>query len=1146
MNAGDDYLAELGNRPAARPPASIGEIWSAEWTRSGLDTIGGLGHPLAEASDDLAQAVSVAAGKDWREYAEEKGTPLASISPFAEDRIGLLNRLADTLPEEKQKELAPLRDVHARAADKAQKIERNASDVAAGAYGLSGIATSFLAGIARQSVDPANLIAGAATAPLGGPFAGSAVKVIARQAAAGGLAQAAVEPYIVSARQELGLETHALEDIGQAALGAAGIAGIFRAGAWGMRVAGRAARGEELFPPKPAGPTAGQQVADLLRSYTPDRLQGALDRVIGPAELDAAATLADRDRLIAQATAGQAQGELRLRETIAALEEGRPPPLGVAQVDNLYRQALDLVRTEKNASTSFVQRKLGLDYNDAVAIMTRLEREGVIGPADRHGARSVLEQKTPAAAGSTIAPGSTQDLIRPNGGRITVAPHIVELGDLVVSHDLAGNPNPNYPPALQPRDRSAPASRTWIAEKAAALEPELLGEAPTAGLGAPVIGPDNVVESGNGRALLLAQAYAKHPGRAGAYRKFLEAQGHDISGFKEPVLVRVRQGELAIEERAAFAREANVAPVAGLSTRERAFADAKGIDANLMAAYRGGSVLSAENAPFVRAFADRLVAPEERPQFIGGDDRLSAEGARRIEAAIVAKAWSAPDIVTALYESADPTSKAILGAMADTAPSVARLAAAVAEKRVPADASPIAALLDAFRLVERARAGGLRVGDLAAQVDLEHGAVSTAVIDAAKLFFRDDAMRVAAGREVVAARIDKAVTRALEHENALGDLFGVKPTAENALRAGALAGLELGDQPLFAGASGVVRRDALDPTTFARQRAELTAAQPFATLDEAIARAPAAQAELVSALEEAAGKESVRDPGVKLDRARMAWKVEHKYKGDLRSLTDITRAGVVVNMPADAEPIVAKLSARYRIIDEGWNVTPEGYFDRKIEVILPDGTMTEVQFWPPEVYAAKIGEGHRLYEQARAAPAHEQAQWEKRQKAFWSEVQARVDAAWREVIGGSPKEAKSSANDLRAAASESGRASVSESISAGETGSQPLAPADQARPSSATAATVVPQENQRVAIEPSTANVSGAAAARNDKNITVNQIGDPVLAREYERVLAELGGDIELTMPDGTKISARAALEDARADARAAAELEDCIGAAAA
>jgi hypothetical protein len=381
MNAGDDYLAELGNRPAARPPASIGEIWSAEWTRSGLDTIGGLGHPLAEASDDLAQAVSVAAGKDWREYAEEKGTPLASISPFAEDRIGLLNRLADTLPEEKQKELAPLRDVHARAADKAQKIERNASDVAAGAYGLSGIATSFLAGIARQSVDPANLIAGAATAPLGGPFAGSAVKVIARQAAAGGLAQAAVEPYIVSARQELGLETHALEDIGQAALGAAGIAGIFRAGAWGMRVAGRAARGEELFPPKPAGPTAGQQVADLLRSYTPDRLQGALDRVIGPAELDAAATLADRDRLIAQATAGQAQGELRLRETIAALEEGRPPPLGVAQVDNLYRQALDLVRTEKNASTSFVQRKLGLDYNDAVAIMTRLEREGVIATA---------------------------------------------------------------------------------------------------------------------------------------------------------------------------------------------------------------------------------------------------------------------------------------------------------------------------------------------------------------------------------------------------------------------------------------------------------------------------------------------------------------------------------------------------------------------------------------------------------------------------------------------------------------------------------------------------------------------------------------------------------------------------------------------
>jgi hypothetical protein len=50
-----DYLTELGRRPAARPPATIGEIWNAEWTRSGLDTISGIGRPFTESYDELAR-----------------------------------------------------------------------------------------------------------------------------------------------------------------------------------------------------------------------------------------------------------------------------------------------------------------------------------------------------------------------------------------------------------------------------------------------------------------------------------------------------------------------------------------------------------------------------------------------------------------------------------------------------------------------------------------------------------------------------------------------------------------------------------------------------------------------------------------------------------------------------------------------------------------------------------------------------------------------------------------------------------------------------------------------------------------------------------------------------------------------------------
>ena len=89
-----------------------------------------------------------------------------------------------------------------------------------------------------------------------------------------------------------------------------------------------------------------------------------------------------------------------------------------------------------------------------------------------------------------------------------------------------------------------------------------------------MIGPDGVVESGNGRALLLQRAYEAHPDRIQAYQQFLRDKGYDLEGFKQPVLVRMREGDLPMAERGALALEANVSATAGLSVRERAFADA--------------------------------------------------------------------------------------------------------------------------------------------------------------------------------------------------------------------------------------------------------------------------------------------------------------------------------------------------------------------------------------------------------------------------------------------------------------------------------------------------------------------------------------------------------------------------------------------
>src|SRR5262249_35294427 len=143
-------------------------------------------------------------------------------------------------------------------------------------------------------------------------------------------------------------------------------------------------------------------------------------------------------------------------------------------------------------------------------------------------------------------------------------------GGLIASHTSEGNPNPAFPPELQPRDRSRVASTAQIAQMAGNLQPERLGASASAAEGAPIIGPDNVVESGNARVLALSKAYEANSTQAQAYRSWLESQGFDTSNMAAPVLVRRRLTELSPEDRVAFAREANVGPGLAMSSTERA------------------------------------------------------------------------------------------------------------------------------------------------------------------------------------------------------------------------------------------------------------------------------------------------------------------------------------------------------------------------------------------------------------------------------------------------------------------------------------------------------------------------------------------------------------------------------------------------
>ena len=58
--------------------------------------------------------------------------------------------------------------------------------------------------------------------------------------------------------------------------------------------------------------------------------------------------------------------------------------------DELYDKAVDIVQTERKASTSFLQRKLQIGYNRAARIMETMEKKGIVGQANHVGKREIL------------------------------------------------------------------------------------------------------------------------------------------------------------------------------------------------------------------------------------------------------------------------------------------------------------------------------------------------------------------------------------------------------------------------------------------------------------------------------------------------------------------------------------------------------------------------------------------------------------------------------------------------------------------------------------------------------------------------------------------------------------------------------------
>ncbi|MCU0951490.1 MAG: hypothetical protein MUC68_10605, partial [Burkholderiaceae bacterium] len=179
-------------------------------------------------------------------------------------------------------------------------------------------------------------------------------------------------------------------------------------------------------------------------------------------------------------------------------------------------------------------------------------------------------------------PGAPASFSTETGARLEGQYALIEADDMVTSHDRFLRRNAAYPQELQPRERERAASEMQISSISQRLDPARLGASADAATGAPIIGADGLVESGNARSIALSRVYAVDGEKAEEYRGWLRDNAQQfglspdqVAGMSKPVLVRVRRTPV---NRAEFARQANASTVAAMSPTEQARSDAARLD----------------------------------------------------------------------------------------------------------------------------------------------------------------------------------------------------------------------------------------------------------------------------------------------------------------------------------------------------------------------------------------------------------------------------------------------------------------------------------------------------------------------------------------------------------------------------------------
>lgn len=384
--------------------------------------------------------------------------------------------------------------------------------------------------------------------------------------------------------------------------------------------------------------------------------------------------------------------------------------------------------------------------------------------------------------------GRSSFVVTSKGDEVKTAFKVVDARDLIISNNLDGTINPSFPTELQPRDRTRLSSKIQVNNIASNLRPAQLTDSGMSSHGSPIVGNDNVVESGNGRTMGIWRAYEQ--GQADDYRQYLIDHAKDfgmsqddVAKMDMPVLVRERLTDV---DRAQFAKDSNISDLQEMAASEKAFVDAQFLTEAVMAIFNpseDGNLLARSNDAFIRAFL-KEIGDTATAGLLTEDGRPTKQLIDRVQNAIFAKAYKDERLVKLVSEEPDPDMRNILTALNTAASEFAQMQMLSGEVHKHAvtglvdgiedagglDKQAIVALQEAINLVREAKDNGQALEEVIAQRGLFGD--SSPEAEALAMFIVSNnrsAKRMGAAFKLLASKINAELTH---QQQALGDMFG--------------------------------------------------------------------------------------------------------------------------------------------------------------------------------------------------------------------------------------------------------------------------------------------------------------------------------------------------------------------------------------